>query len=352
MLGLVLRTRSLSCWARYAVTTALVLVALVLRRVILGDQPGYAYLMFYPAILIAGIVFDRGSGLYAVMLSASLGTFFFTAPLKPLGIADERDAMGRIVFLLTAGLMTAALEGFHALVRRSAEAERELIRSVAALQAANARLLNAEKQAMALLGEAIHRFRNDLQRLNATIVMQKSATKESAVRAALSEVESRIAALGAIKARLDITQTLEAGKARVETSAFLSGLVEDWATMIELHPVSLQANAESHQLPTSRAVLLGLLLNELLSNAMKYAFPEDRAGQIRVAFSRDGDQYRMTVMDDGVGFDRSAPPKGTGLGQRIIRSLAQQLGGSLEINSREGGGTACVVSFPVECSSS
>ena len=68
---------------------------------------------------------------------------------------------------------------------------------------------------------------------------------------------------------------------------------------------------------------VGLITNELLTNALKYAFPDDRAGTVTVRFSRDDGRFELVVADDGVGVSPETPPSGSGgLGQRLIRSLA------------------------------
>jgi two-component sensor histidine kinase len=120
--------------------------------------------------------------------------------------------------------------------------------------------------------------------------------------------------------------------------------------VVGTHPVSFKVNAEPHSLPASRAVLLGLVLNELMTNAIKYAFPDDRAGTVWVGFRREEAHYVLNIEDDGVGYDLAAAPKGTGLGRRITRSLARQLGGQLEVAPREGGGTVCRLAIPAAAS--
>jgi nitrate/nitrite-specific signal transduction histidine kinase len=75
------------------------------------------------------------------------------------------------------------------------------------------------------------------------------------------------------------------------------------------------------------AVSMGILINELVSNACKYAYADGEAGEVRVRFEGDGaHSFTLTVEDDGSGFDASHPPTGTGLGSQIIRIMAESLG--------------------------
>ncbi len=116
------------------------------------------------------------------------------------------------------------------------------------------------------------------------------------------------------------------------------------------------AEAEAHPLDSERAVQLGLTLNEAVTNALKYAFPEERAGTVRVRFAREGGEFVLTVADDGIGLPAEgelagAPPapapRGSGLGTRLLRALAAQLRGSLSRRPGEGGvGTVSELRFP------
>ena len=114
---------------------------------------------------------------------------------------------------------------------------------------------------------------------------------------------------------------------------------------VGLRPIALQAEIEDRQVALTLAVGIGLITNELVTNALKYAFPDGHPGTILVRFFQDGNEFKLAVRDDGVG-DSIGPARGSGLGQRLIRSLAQQLGGTFEAEVRPGGRTA-TVRFPV-----
>jgi two-component sensor histidine kinase len=145
----------------------------------------------------------------------------------------------------------------------------------------------------------------------------------------------------------------------VDTRDFVIGLCSDLdaAQVGEgLRPVALMAEAESHPLDAERAVPLGLVLNETVTNAMKYAFPEERPGAVRVGFARQDDHFVLTVSDDGIGLPPEAdlenappgqPPPGSGLGTRLLRALAAQLRGTFNRQpGPEGHGTLSELRFP------
>nr|WP_274597248.1 sensor histidine kinase [Microvirga tunisiensis] len=105
--------------------------------------------------------------------------------------------------------------------------------------------------------------------------------------------------------------------------------------MIGLRPIRLDVEAESHSIPLNQAVSVGLIINELLVNALKYAFPGDRSGHVRVTVTRTDQEYCLAVSDNGVGLPatQGSTPSATstGLGQRLIRSFVMQLNGRHEI---------------------
>jgi two-component sensor histidine kinase len=140
------------------------------------------------------------------------------------------------------------------------------------------------------------------------------------------------------------------GEAVVHSKAFITDLCDDLrSAFAELRPIRLRVEVEDHQLPQEQAVPVGLIINELVTNALKYAFPDGRSGTVRVSFICQQQTFCLSVEDDGIGTDAEAKPKGSGLGQRLLRSMAIQLGGSMEIGPRPGtlsAGTIGVVRFP------
>jgi two-component sensor histidine kinase len=103
----------------------------------------------------------------------------------------------------------------------------------------------------------------------------------------------------------------------------------------------LKTDIESELLPTDRAIPIGLIMNELVTNAIKYAFPGEAKGTVIVTLKRVPGELRLTVADDGQGFD----PRRTdsGLGGRLVDGFAQQLGGQIERKSDSQGTTVHLI---------
>ena len=102
--------------------------------------------------------------------------------------------------------------------------------------------------------------------------------------------------------------------------------------------VRLNLDVESGPMNFDMAIPCGLIINELVSNSLKYAFPTGKGGQIRVRFaSENGHGLRLTVSDDGVGFPHGADlEKNESLGLKLVRSLTEQLGGTVRYQNEDG----------------
>ncbi len=192
-------------------------------------------------------------------------------------------------------------------VRARALMERQKVAAEEGLRASNVRL-------EALLGEVNHRVANSLQLVAAMVRLQASAVEEGAAREALADTQRRIEAIGQVHRRLYTDGDVE----NVDMSDYLGALVAElgdtWST--EAARRTLRFEADPVRLPTDRAVSLGVIVTELVTNACKYAYP-DGGGEVRVALRHAGDDaFRLSVEDDGCGMSAEPSPRGTGLGTR------------------------------------
>jgi two-component sensor histidine kinase len=140
--------------------------------------------------------------------------------------------------------------------------------------------------------------------------------------------------------------TPKEGHAAVAAAAFLEDLVGGLrATQGDGRPIGLGLRAEPMMLPLQAATALGLITNELVTNAFKHAFPGDRPGRIDVELRRMAGAAELTVADDGVGHELASPATRGGLGRVLVEQLARQLGGSVAVEG--AGGTRVVVCLPI-----
>lgn len=184
------------------------------------------------------------------------------------------------------------------------------------LRASNARLET-------LLREVNHRVANSLQLVSALVSLQSNTLSDEGARAALQDTQRRIAAIAQVHRRLYTSDNVESVDMRDYLGALVDELAETWSTASA--PRHVRLVAEPIRLPTDRAVSLGVIVNELVSNACKYAYPGTAAGEIRVALRRADDGFELVVEDDGVGIDPGAAARGTGLGSRVISAMAKSL---------------------------
>ena len=199
-----------------------------------------------------------------------------------------------------------------------AKLEREKAGAEAALRASNARL-------EALLGEVNHRVANSLQLVTAMIRLQASALSDVQARNALDDTQRRIEAIAQVHRRLYTSSDVESVDMREYLAALMAELGETWSS--DAAPRRLELAAEPIRLPTDRAVSLGVIVTELVTNACKYAYPQG-GGAVRVGLRETGDRgFELVVEDDGCGLAPGTSPRGTGLGQKLIRAMAQSLQG-------------------------
>lgn len=204
----------------------------------------------------------------------------------------------------------------------------------------------ARDRAEALLAEVNHRVANSLAMVSSFVRLQANSIEDATCRAALAETQARIMAIAGVHRRLYTSSDVRF----VAVDEYLQGLVEDLrASFRQAGRLShLHLTTEPLLLPTDRAVAVGVLVTELVTNAFKYAYPEHTSGEVRVALSRrpEGAAVDLSVEDDGIGWDGRGPVKGTGLGSRIARAMAGTLGGELIWRRREPG-TSVSIGFPL-----
>jgi two-component sensor histidine kinase len=161
---------------------------------------------------------------------------------------------------------------------------------------------------------------------------------------ALAETEARIHAISDVHKRL-----YSSGDVRlVALDEYLSDLLRNLQNSMqnEGHGASLDYHLEPLTLPTDSSINLGVVLTEWVTNAFKYAYPQ-RRGEVRVTLKRLADgRGELLVEDDGVGRIDGGAIKGTGLGTRLVKAMAGNLGGTIDYLARQPG-TLARLTFPV-----
>lgn len=194
----------------------------------------------------------------------------------------------------------------------------------------------ARERAELLLGEVNHRVSNSLALVAGLVSMQAKAVAQPAAREALTETQARILAIAGIHRRLYTSDDVRS----VELGGYLGSLIEDLEASMNTigHGARVRLEVENLAVATDKAVSIGVLLTELVTNAFKYAYPGRRDGEVRVRFRRlESGRAELSVEDDGVGWSGEGEIQGTGLGSRIVKAMASNLGGSVVYDKRDPG---------------
>jgi two-component sensor histidine kinase/CheY-like chemotaxis protein len=267
-----------------------------------------------------------------VFVTASLDSRIAVTALKA-GAADYlvKDTQGDFIPLLAVAV-AGALNG--ARMRHAKEAAEAEVRAARDRYAA----LAAEREV--LLREVNHRVGNSLQ-IIASLLHLQAASADDDVKAALTNAMGRVAAVAQVHRKLYTSHDVQ----RVMLDQYLEGLLEDLRRSAEGERLTqLTLKAEPMEIDPDRAVAVGIIVNELVINAVKYAYPE-ASGPIHVELSRADDDVVISVVDQGVGLQAVPAPGSTGMGRRIVEAMAAKLDADIKLDSGPSG-TRVTVTLP------
>ena len=199
----------------------------------------------------------------------------------------------------------------------------------------------AEKDA--LLQEIHHRVKNNMQVISSLLNLQADRTQNKELRGILKEGQARIRSMSLVHEKLYRSRDLT----KIDLADYIRSLTEHLfrAHLIRPEDVRLETNLEEVLLDINSAIPCGMILNELISNALKYAFPKGRTGVIRIELKRRADgAIEIRIADDGVGFPEELDFRKTEtFGLQVVNLLVSQLDATLELDRSNG--TAFTISF-------
>jgi len=267
-----------------------------------------------------------------VFVTASQDSTIAVTALKA-GAADYlvKDIHGAFIPLLQVAAEGALRQSRLQKARDEAEAEVLASRDRFAALAAEREML---------LREVNHRVGNSLQIIASLLHLQASSSTQEDVKAALTNAMGRVAAVAQVHRRLYTSHDLKS----VLLNQYLDALLDDLRRSAEGNRMSrLTLKAVQVEIDPDRAVAIGIIVNELVMNAVKYAYP-DQAGPIHVEVGADGDELTLSIADNGVGLGAKSDPRSTGMGQRIVSAMAAKLEASVERDPNHDG-TKIVLRF-------
>jgi len=201
-----------------------------------------------------------------------------------------------------------------------------------------------ERDALVLTNEIAHRVKNNLQITVALIALEA----KSAAAPCVGGYRAMQARIGAIAELYDLISHSSDGQA-VALDAYLREIARTMSESLleSTSGIKIEVEAEALEIDPIRAVPLGLLVNELATNAIKHAFP-DRTGRVLLSAEKVGDQIELTVADDGLGMkDKYSEQISEQHGSDYVAIFVRQVGGTIEVASSKGTGTTVRVRFPL-----
>ena len=199
-----------------------------------------------------------------------------------------------------------------------------------------------EKETM--LKEIHHRVKNNLQVISSLLDLQSSYLKDEKAKEMLQNSMDRVSTMAKIHTMLYQSEDMS----RVDFGGFIRDLSSRLRQSygISGSPVGVNVNVSDVSLTIETSIPCGLILNELVSNALKHAFPEGKGGEVYISMKSEGDQFTLTVQDNGIGFSAAVDfqdPRSLGL--ELVSLLVRQVNGTIDLEV--DGGTKFTITFPI-----
>lgn len=208
------------------------------------------------------------------------------------------------------------------------------------------RLAKSVEEKDVLLKELQHRVKNTLAIISGLLNLESFKVENEVAKQSFLNAQSRIMSMSKVYENLYQSEDLES----VDLRKYIEDLVFSLHDIFVLNPTKIRFDVklEDIRLDLKRTLPLGLILNELLTNALKYAYPNDKGGDVRIHLSRSNENIILSVGDDGDGLPDSVNiEKGNHFGYELIRSLTSQLKGVFSSVSKKGEGLNIMISFPL-----
>jgi two-component sensor histidine kinase len=268
------------------------------------------------------------------------------------GAAEQRENTGFLVFatiaagaliVLVVGIGTAIIFSSVRTITKARDEVAELNSTLEKrVEERTAELSRARDRAEVLVDEVNHRVANSLSIVAAMVSLQSKSSRDQATREVLEETQGRISAISQLHKRLYTSKDARF----VALDEYLGGLLEHLQASLRGggYRANLTQDLAPISMPTNKSINLGVVATEWVTNAFKYAYP-DTPGEIRVRLRQaaNGESIELVVEDDGIGRSSDSSPKGTGLGTRLVNSMAGSMGAKVSYETGQPGTKARLV---------
>jgi PAS domain S-box-containing protein len=196
------------------------------------------------------------------------------------------------------------------------------------------KLLHTIHEKETLIKEIHHRVKNNLQLISSIIYLKLTSVADHDIRGFLEDTRQKIRSIALIHERLLQTEDLD----KVEISDYLGKLIQDLKVTYfrDGHALGITTELDKEMMTLDMAIICGLIVNELMTNAIKHAFPANKPGSIAVRF-KSPSPYKLVVEDNGIGLPENVGPgNSTSFGMQLIDVFVKQLNGNLYIDRTNG----------------
>lgn len=184
-----------------------------------------------------------------------------------------------------------------------------------------------------LLKEIHHRVKNNLEIVSSLLSLQSAQINDRNILNVIEASQHRVQCMSMIHQKLYRAENLAA----IEMKEYFLNLSEYIVDAFGLsNQVKVKLIMEKIELDIDLAIPIGLIVNELITNSLKYAFPNKKEGLINISLSARGDKLHLEVVDDGIGMNTLSEVRGTGFGSQLIKLLTEQLDGKMELSTKKG----------------
>lgn len=308
-----------------AVAIFMTCLATGLRILMDVAAPGVApYLFVFPAIAGAVMLAGMRSGLMT-LASCQLFAWFAVVPFEfSFELEATADAIGLLLSTFSEAILLVALGGYRAAMTRLAD-----------IQAARSGTLRLA------LRELDHRTRNNLQIVQGLLHLKAQGAQDPETARELAAASARI---GLIATMNSFLLKSSKGVSKVALKPYLTAICEQLREAICPDNIDFSFDLEQAEIDSQRALFLGLVLNELVTNSIKHAFPGGCGGHIVVVLRRGNGMLSLTVADDGCGRDAAKVETRHGLGSKLIPMMVGRLGAKM--HELPGPGTGYRLDIP------
>ncbi|QYE36480.1 DUF4118 domain-containing protein [Polymorphobacter sp. PAMC 29334] len=316
-------------WAGLILALASCLLSIALRRLLDRIFPvGFPFMMFFPSVMVTTYFAGTLPGLACTGLCTVAVWYLFTQPYNSFAL-DTGTALALVLFVLVAGLIVQVISHMRVVSERLDTERRK-----------STQLYERER---VLFQELQHRVANNMQFVASLLHLQRQHMPDDATDAAraLDEASRRIQVMARVHRRL-----YDATAADTLLGAYLAEVLGEVIDASGVTGITCKFDVFPVRFDIDRLMLLSLITTEVVTNCLKHAFGGRSDGTILIELHRLGaTELELTITDDGCGIAAGDQSPKAGLGTRILKGLATQLGGQISMTSNAG--TITRLRFPL-----